>query len=84
MAKSRTDATAPPTAPAKGGIIRRNGGWLKPWQPGQSGNPGGVGGAYHEALRICAQASPEAARKQVELMGSDDESGVRAGPVDRA
>ena len=50
-------------------------GQLRPWQKGQSGNPGGLGGpgsAYHEARRICAEASPEAARKQVELMGSDD------------
>ena len=57
-------------------VVRpRQGGWLRPWQKGQSGNPGGVGGpgsAYHEARRICAEASPEAARKQVELMSSDD------------
>ncbi len=60
--------------PLEGGIVRHNGGWLRPWKPGQSGNAGGVGAAYYEARRICAQASPEAARKQVELMGSDDDS----------
>jgi hypothetical protein len=51
-----------------------NGGILRPFQKGQTGNASGIYGssAYHEARRICAEASPEAARKQVELMGSDD------------
>ena len=33
----------------------------------------GYGGAYAEARRICAQASGDAARRQVELMASEDE-----------
>jgi hypothetical protein len=32
-----------------------------------------AGGAYAEARRICAEASPEAVRKPVELMSSEDE-----------
>jgi hypothetical protein len=43
------------------------------WQPGQSGNPGGKHGEYWEALKICRDASPEAARTMVELLGSDDD-----------
>jgi hypothetical protein len=42
------------------------------WKPGQSGNPGGRTAAYNEAMRICREASPEAARKMVALMDSDD------------
>jgi hypothetical protein len=42
------------------------------WKPGESGNPGGKTGQYHEAMRICREASPEAAKKMVELMGCDD------------
>jgi hypothetical protein len=48
-------------------------GVLHPFQPGQSGNPTGKGGLYHEAQRICREASPQAARRMVELMNSDDE-----------
>jgi hypothetical protein len=47
-------------------------GVLHPFQPGQSGNPSGKGGLYHEAQRICREASPQAARRMVELMNSDD------------
>jgi len=40
-------------------VVRpRQGGWLRPWQKGQSGNPGGVGGpgsTYHEARKLCAR-----------------------------
>jgi hypothetical protein len=55
-------------------VLAPNGGILRPFQKGHSGNPQGIygSGAYHEARRICAEASPEAARKQVELMSSDD------------
>lgn len=42
------------------------------WKPGQSGNPGGRTAAYNEAMRICREASPEAARKMVALMDSED------------
>jgi hypothetical protein len=47
-------------------------GILHPFQPGQSGNPSGKGGLFHEAQRICREASPQAARRMVELMNSDD------------
>jgi hypothetical protein len=43
------------------------------WKPGQSGNPGGKGGKFLEAQQICRTASPEAARKLVELLDSQDE-----------
>jgi hypothetical protein len=58
-----------------GDIIPPNGGLLRPpWKPGQSGNPAGlITTAYHEARAICAEATPKAARKQVELIGSADE-----------
>ncbi len=47
-------------------------GRLRPFQPGQSGNPSGKGGAYHEAQRICRDASPAAARRLVALMDDAD------------
>ena len=57
----------------------RQGGWLLPWQKGQSGNPGGVGGpgsTYHEARKLCAQHTPEAILKQIELMRTCDDPRV--------
>ncbi len=72
-ARTHTETREGTTEAAEGEIVGRNGGRLRPWQPGRSGNPGGIGGAYHEARRICAQATPEAARKQVELINSDDD-----------
>ena len=48
-------------------------GRLKPFQPGQSGNPSGKGGLYQEALKICRAASPAAARRLVELLDSPDD-----------
>ncbi|MCW3474702.1 hypothetical protein [Limobrevibacterium gyesilva] len=48
-------------------------GALRPFQPGQSGNPAGKGGLYQEAQRICREATPAAARRMVELMNSKDE-----------
>jgi hypothetical protein len=48
---------------------------LRSFQKRQTGNPKGIYGssAYHEARRICAEATPDAAGKQVELMSSSDE-----------
>jgi hypothetical protein len=43
------------------------------WKPGQSGNPHGRTDQYFEAQRICRDASPDAARKIVALMDSEDE-----------
>ena len=61
-------------------VVRpRQGGWLRPWQKGQSGNPGGVGGpgsTYHEARKLCAQHTPEAIHKQIELMRTCDDPRV--------
>src|SRR5689334_12244872 len=70
----RADRRAPSRPLQKGEVLAPNGGILRPFQKGHSGNPQGIYGssAYHEARRICAEASPEAARKQVELMSSDD------------
>jgi hypothetical protein len=59
--------TRPVLVPAHGN------GALRPFQPGQSGNPSGKGGLFHEAQRICREASPAAARRMVELMSSADE-----------
>jgi hypothetical protein len=43
------------------------------FKPGQTGNPGGRTKAFAEAQRICREASPEAARRMVELIRSEDE-----------
>jgi hypothetical protein len=73
-----TAGTIPTSWPRRelreGEIVSPNGSILTPWRKGQSGNPSGVGmSAYHEARRICAKATGEAARRQVELMSSGDE-----------
>src|SRR6201989_3023848 len=41
---------------------------LRPWAKGQSGNPSGHHGEYHEVRRLCADHSLEAAEKQIRLM----------------
>jgi hypothetical protein len=43
------------------------------WKPGQSGNPSGRGGLYHECRRLAAEASPYAMRKLITLMDARDE-----------
>ncbi len=43
------------------------------FRTGQSGNPGGKGGTYYEAQRICRDASPKAARVMIELLSSEDD-----------
>jgi hypothetical protein len=43
------------------------------WQPGQSANPSGKGGLYHEVVKMAREASPRAIARLQELMESDDE-----------
>ena len=43
------------------------------WKPGQSGNPSGRGGLYHECRRMAAEASPQAMCRLIELMDAQDE-----------
>ena len=57
-----TDASAPAVIPSHGN------GALRPWQPGQSGNPGGRSPAMLEALRLAREATPEAMRTLLAIM----------------
>jgi hypothetical protein len=51
-----------------------NGRLLTPWQKGQSGNPGGnFRNEYNLARKICAENTPRAIERQLELMESEDE-----------
>jgi hypothetical protein len=43
-------------------------GYLKPFQPGQSGNSKGNHRSYTEVLSLAREASPEAMRKMIKLM----------------
>jgi hypothetical protein len=43
------------------------------WKPGESGNPSGHSGLYGEAISLARQAAPDAVRRLIELMQSDDE-----------
>ena len=47
------------------------------WVPGQSGNPSGKGGLYHEMQRLAREAAPAAVRRLIELAQLDrvDEKG---------
>ena len=47
-------------------------GVLYPFRKGRSGNPGGVGGLYHEAMQLARLATPAATRRMIELINSDD------------
>lgn len=55
-------------------IPRHGGGMLRPWKPGQAGNPAGRrGDEYDETVRLARTASPDAMRKLIAKMDSDDE-----------
>ena len=41
-----------------------------------SGGVGGPGSVYHEARKLCAEHTPEAIRKQIELMRTCDDPRV--------
>ena len=47
------------------------------WAPGESGNPSGRGGLYHEVQRLAREASPGAVQRLIELAQIDrvDEEG---------
>jgi hypothetical protein len=51
-----------------------------PWrfQPGQSGNPGGINKFYYESRRIFREASPEAAQALVDLALHAEDERVRS------
>ena len=46
------------------------------WRPGQSGNPSGRGGLYHECRRLAAEASPTAMKRLIELMENAEDERV--------
>jgi hypothetical protein len=48
------------------------------WQPGVSGNPGGISRFYYESRRIFREASPEAAKALVDLARHAEDERVRS------
>ena len=46
---------------------------LVPFQKGKSGNPGGRTKQFAQCQRLCREASPDAARRLIELIQSEDE-----------
>lgn len=59
--------------PTKAWVPSHGNGLLSPFRKGVSPNPGGRGKPYFEALAIAKQHGPDAMRKLIELMGSDDD-----------
>lgn len=55
------------------GTVKKKRGTGKPFAKGRSGNPGGRPKANPEAKEILKAATPDAARKLVELLGSRTE-----------
>jgi hypothetical protein len=43
------------------------------WKRGQSGNPSGQSGLYGQTMMLARQAAPDAMRRLIELMRSEDE-----------
>lgn len=71
MSKKRLSVITP--TPAPGSVAKlpsRN--LSPPWQPGQSGNPGGWSGPAREAQRIARENSPKAMMTLVNLLEDDD------------
>src|ERR1700731_2505615 len=46
---------------------------VRPWQPGQSGNPTGKGGALRDAQRLAQQSTPKAIRRLIDMLDSKDD-----------
>jgi hypothetical protein len=62
------DPLKPESAAVNGWRIPAHGrGRLRPFQPGQSGNPGGVAGRYQEVVRLCREAGPAVAKRLIEI-----------------
>jgi hypothetical protein len=51
---------------------------LRPWKPGQSGNPGGMAKVYHVARKILRDRSPEMCAELVDLALNAEEERVRS------
>jgi hypothetical protein len=49
----------------------------KRWQPGQSGNPSGMGGEYQRCRKLCREASASAAEEIIRLYQHSDDDRVR-------
>lgn len=59
-------------------VPRHGGGSLKPWKPGQSGNPGGRRqDEYLACLRACQKLSPESVEKVHHLMRNSNDERVQ-------
>jgi hypothetical protein len=54
--------SAEPEADATYHVPAHGHGRLRPFRPGQSGNPSGTSGRYGEVVRLCQNASPEIAK----------------------
>ena len=64
----------PESAAVNGYITPSHGrGRLRPFQRGQSGNPGGVAGRYQEVVRLCREAGPEVAQRLIAIALDPDE-----------
>jgi hypothetical protein len=54
---------------------------LVPFPKGKSGNPGGRTKQFAQCQRLCREASPDAARRLIELIQSEDERVALMGPT---
>lgn len=72
---SDSGVTGEATVLPPGHINGKNGGLLRPWVKGETGNPSGMQGhdEYKRARMICAAHTVAAVTKQIELMSSEDE-----------
>jgi hypothetical protein len=57
-------------------IVRHNGGWLRPWQPGRSGNPG-IGGEYGRVRALAKEHSRTAILELISFMTKSNDERVR-------
>ncbi len=59
----------PPAPPAVNGwrVPGHGHGKLRPFQPGESGNPTGRNGHYGEVQRLCREAGPAVAKRLIEI-----------------
>ena len=70
MSESTTGSVAANERPA---IVPSHGrGMLRPWRPGERGNPTGKLGEYHAVRRLCADHSLDAAKRLIALTTDTD------------
>ena len=73
MSDKNTLPPSPADTPPRYRVPSHGHGRLRVLQPGETANPSGHGGRYHEVVKLAREASPEAMQTLIEIMRDADE-----------